>query len=156
MNIIDNKILKATRAAARKSPRRRANYCLHKKSSEYLQRMLQVVYRGTYFAPHKHAKKLELFVIVKGEMAVVTFDDGGKIRDLVILGEQVYMAEIAPKTWHSVVVLSQSAAFVEIIEGPYNPATHKIFTAWAPAEEQPGASAYLGMLEKQIRKQVRQ
>jgi len=149
LRIVDKKILKTTQLEARTSPRRRANYQLHQ-PEDCLQRMLQVVYHDTYFAPHKHAKKLESFVMLKGKMAVVGFSDQGKINELAILGEDTYMAEIVPGTWHSVIVLSKSAAFIEIIEGHYDPLTHKIFAPWAPAENTPSAAAYLELLQKQI------
>lgn len=148
MNVIDQAILEATEALAKHSPRRRAMYVLHQ-PADYLQRMLNVVKRGTYFGPHVHPEKLEFYVIVKGKLAVNIFDDLGHLKEQAILGQGDILAEIPPGTWHTVVVLSSTAAFIEIIEGYYDPATHKKFADWAPKEGDPAANAYLARLEKE-------
>ena len=147
LNVVDDDTIKTTRAKAKASPRRRANYCLHQ-PDDYLQRMLQVGFRGTYWPPHQHPDKLEFFVILSGEMAVLLLDGEGNVTDVSVLGRGAVMAEVPPGNWHSVIILSDEASFIEIIEGHYDPASHKHFAEWAPAEDAPEAARYLDDLTK--------
>lgn len=151
MNIVDSLILKDIRLKANKSPRKRAHYNLHK-PTDYLQRIVQVANIGTYAPPHRHLKKLELFVILRGRMAVIAFDDHGELQEVAVLGnDNVVLAEIPPGTWHSIVILDDNTSFVEIIEGYYDPATHKEFAPWAPSENTANAAQYLEQLTKRLK-----
>lgn len=135
---IDKLIIEKTLQEARKSPRRRAIYCFHN-SEDTLQRMINAGLSNTYARPHKHENpdKLEIFVILKGKVAIILFDDTGKIIYNIILEDkgQNKAFEIPPKVWHSFIILSNEAVLYEVIEGKYDPKTHKNFAEWAPAEE---------------------
>ncbi|MEK6819840.1 MAG: WbuC family cupin fold metalloprotein [Nanoarchaeota archaeon] len=147
-------IVEETLVKARISNRRRAIYCFHKSPDETPQRMINAFLEGTYARPHKHENpdKLETFTILSGDIAVLTFDNLGNIEDKVILSYngKNKIAEIPPRTWHSLVVLSQEAAVYEIIEGKYNPMTHKDFAPWAPSEEDSNFRDYLGTLRNAV------
>jgi cupin fold WbuC family metalloprotein len=151
---LDDSRLDAVLAAAQISPRRRSNFNMHG-PDDTLQRMVNAMCHGTYCQPHKHENpdKLEIFTVMRGEIAVPTFDDQGHILEVARLSAQgpIHQVEIAPRTWHTVVVLSESAVLYEIIEGRYHPATHKRFADFAPGERDAGAENYLKELEKQIR-----
>lgn len=136
VRILDSKLIEQTLQKARESPRKRANYCFHN-PDESLQRMVNAALFDTYFRPHKHENpdKLEIFSILKGKVAILTFDEAGGVVDVVRLDEEVKSVEIPPKTWHTVVVLSPEAVFHEIIDGKYDPKTHKEFSSWSPEEE---------------------
>ncbi len=150
MNVVDNDILAATAIKAETSPRKRENYDLHK-PKDYLQRILQVAKKGSYYPPHKHPEKLEFFMAIQGKLAVIIFDDDGTIRELTILGKDSIMAEIPAGSWHTVVVLSPNVSFIEVIAGYYDPATHKIFAPWAPTEDSERAAQYLKKLIRELK-----
>jgi cupin fold WbuC family metalloprotein len=139
---------------ARSSERRRAIYNYHH-PTERLQRMLNAGMRDTYVAPHvhDHPRKLELFVILRGSVAVVAFDKDGNVADCVVLSDKgpLRIAEIPAGTWHSFVVLTPSAVVYELVDGRYDPRTHKHFAPWAPEESDTrSALAFLKKLRRQI------
>lgn len=135
---------------ARQSPRLRTIYRLHE-HEEPVQRMVNALIPGTYTTPHKHENpdKVELFAILVGRVACLRFDDAGAVQQVCVLDAAgpVKVVDIPPRTWHSLVAL-QPSAVVEIIQGPYEAATHKNFAPWAPAEGAAGAAEYLRQLEE--------
>lgn len=130
---------------AKQSSRKRAILRLHE-HEEPVQRMVNAMIPGTYITPHKHEKpdKVELFSILFGKIAVVEFDERGEIVDVVELSAdgQNKVVDIPPRTYHTLIPLQPSAA-LEIIQGPYDAATHKTFAPWSPPEDNPKASDYL-------------
>ena len=137
---------------ARQSPRLRTIYRLHE-HEEPVQRMVNALIPGTYTTPHKHENpdKVELFTILVGKVACVQFTDAGTVEQVHVLDAAgpVKVVDIAPRTWHSLVALEPSAV-VEIIQGPYEAATHKNFAPWAPAEGTPETAAYLAKLTETV------
>jgi cupin fold WbuC family metalloprotein len=107
--------------------------------------MVNAMIPGTYIQPHKHENpdKVELFSILTGHMAVLQFDERGIVTDVIHLEENgsTRIAEIPPRTYHTVLPLMPSAA-LEIVEGPYEPDTHKQPANWAPPEDNAKAADY--------------
>lgn len=134
---------------AAESPRKRMIYRLHE-HEEPVQRMVNAMLPGTYTPPHKHENpdKVELFSILVGKFALLRFDDSGTVQDVFVLDAAGpnRIADIAPRTYHALVVLEPSAT-LEIIQGPYHASTHKQFAPWAPAEDSPDAPGYLKQME---------
>jgi len=155
MQKIDNQLIEEILKKARASPRKRALHCLHKPDSN-IQIMINACLQDTYVTPHKHENpdKKEIFCVLRGKGAIIIFDDSGKIKEKTILeeGGTVKAAVIPPRTWHSLVILSPEAVFFELLEGRYDPQTHKQFAPWAPTEEnKEEAKKYLQKLKEQIR-----
>lgn len=149
-NTIDETLVAGIVAKARVSPRQRANHCFHR-PDERLQRMVNCALKGSYFAPHRHEQpgKIEIFTVLRGKVLIVTFTDEGEIEDRIVLesGAGPWQSEIPPNTWHTLAILSADAVLYEIIDGHYDPATHKRFAPWAPPESDPHrAQAYLESL----------
>jgi cupin fold WbuC family metalloprotein len=117
--------------------------------------MLNAGMRDTYVAPHvhDHPRKLEIFVILRGSVAVVAFDKDGNLADCVVLSDKgpVRATEIPAGTWHSFVVLTRFAVVYELVDGRYDPRTHKRFASWAPAEHDTrSASVFLRKLRRRV------
>lgn len=159
-NRLEQGLVESVLAKARQSPRRRANHCFHG-PADRLQRMINAALRGSYFAPHRHKDpdKLEIFTILSGRVIVITFDDGGGIRDHAVLsrdgaaaaGTETWQVEIPAGTWHTLAVLSEEAVLYEVIDGHFDAGTHKRFAPWAPSEGNPeAAQAYLRNLLGEI------
>ena len=154
MKKIDKDIIKETSIKAQKSKRKRMNHNFHPKLSDPLQRMLNAVEPGTYIQPHKHEhpNKTEVFIIIKGRIAVIEFDNNGKIIEYIILDASKgnYGAEIKPHTWHTIISLEKGSVAYEVKNGPYIQIEDKHFAKWAPAEEDYEAGEYLKHLQKAI------
>ena len=153
---LTEKLISETLEKAKNSSRKRATYCFHK-PDDVLQRMLNVGFSETYVRPHKHEnpEKLEIFIILKGKVGILFFDDEGNIKDKKIISKQnqVYLAEIPTKTWHSFIVISPDAAMYELILGKYDPETHKVYPNWAPEKSTEEAKEYLEELRGYFEKQ---
>jgi cupin fold WbuC family metalloprotein len=135
-----------TRATA--SPRARAHHNVHESASDPVQRFFVAANRSSYFRPHRHLMKSELAMVLRGRFVVVTFDAVGKVTGRYAVGhDTASMAYETPRaTWHTLMADTDGAAFLEVKEGPYDPATASEFAAWAPPEGDPGAARFLEWL----------
>ncbi len=144
---IDKKILDDISANARLSARKRQNHNFHKGNEELLQRMLNALEPGTYIRPHKHENpdKNEVFIVLKGRILVVEFNDDGSLFEYIILDKntQNHAAEIPPGRFHSMISLETGTVAYEIKEGPYFPDTVKIFAPWSPEEGSPDTDTFI-------------
>ena len=75
-------------------------------------------------------------MIVRGRFDVLTFDGHGQVTARYAAGDgtDVLAYETPQDTWHTLVPGGDGGAFVEIKQGPYDPATSAEFAPWAPAE----------------------
>ncbi|WP_129779693.1 WbuC family cupin fold metalloprotein [Peristeroidobacter soli] len=141
MKLISNTLLDEIAAKAAASPRRRAHHNLHSSPSDLVQRFVVVAQSDTYIRPHRHMTKSELCTIVRGRFECVVFDADGTITERSVVGEGTpnLAFELPSQTWHTLIALTDGASFVEVKEGPYDPATAAEFARWAP--EEGGATA---------------
>ena len=100
--------------------------------------MLNALEPGTYTRPHKHRTpdKTEVFIILKGRILAVEFDEKGTVIDRVILdihGESRGV-EFPPRSIHSLICLEEDSVVYELKDGPYDPKSDKVFMSWAPHE----------------------
>ena len=144
---IDRKTIDETSRMAASSPRKRQNRNFHVSYGDPINRMLNAVEPEAYFPPHKHENppKREVFLILKGRVLMIEFDDDGRITDHVVLDtrEGSFGAEVGPGAWHSIVPLEKGSVLYEIKDGPYSKETDKIFAPWAPAEGAAGADDFV-------------
>lgn len=153
MRTIDQALLDKLMADAAVSPRQRTVYNLHE-YHETVQRMVNAVMPGSYITPHKHENpdKVEMIIALIGRVACVQFDPSGEIQEvhLADAAGRVRAIDIAPRTYHTMVALTP-CAMLEIIQGPYDAATHKKFADFAPHEGQPGTADYWQALNERIK-----
>lgn len=135
-------------AKAATSPRRRAHHNVHEQASDLVQRFFVVAQRASYFRPHRHLVKAELAMVLRGQIDVFTFDADGRVLARYAAGEGTSEMgyETAPATWHTLVVMSDVAAFLEVKEGPYDPKTAVEFAPWAPPEGDAATGQFLERL----------
>lgn len=140
---------------ARSSPRKRALKRLHDDDWEHAHRMLNALTPGTYVRPHRHTDeyKGEGFILLRGKLAVLIFDDVGQLdaaRSRWLATETGCLGmDIPPGVWHSLVALAETVIY-EVKGQPaggYVQDTDKDFAVWAPAEGAPEAAAYCQELE---------
>lgn len=152
MRTLTHEFLEELLEKARASARGRVNYNLHE-AHETVQRMINAMLPGSYVTPHKHENpdKVELISPLIGRVAAFQFDDFGNVVQAFAMdaahGNRV--VDIPPRTYHCFFALTP-AAILEIIQGPYDPATHKKFAPWAPLEGTPGCVEYMANLLRMI------
>jgi cupin fold WbuC family metalloprotein len=147
MKILDNRFLAELASKARSSPRLRAHHNLHESFDEPCQRLVIAMESGSYLQPHRHLvhPKPELFIVLRGLVAVLIFSDAGDIISSHALSSNSGISgfEVPPGTWHTVVSFAEGSAFVEVKPGPFQPIPPEDWAPWAPAEGTPGAPGYL-------------
>lgn len=150
MRLIDSAALDAISAAARRAPRGRLNLNFHHADADPSHRLLNAIEPSSYVAPHAHAdpRKDETIVVLRGRLGIVTFDSAGEVTQTVVAGpaEQVLGLTLPAGTFHSLVSLSEGTVFFESKAGPYRPPEAHERAAWAPAEQDEGAGAFLERL----------
>jgi len=143
---INNSIVNALSRDARKHERKRLNYNFHTDYQDPVNRMLNALEPETYVWPHRHKDpdKPEIFLILKGRLAVIEFDDTGNIVDHIVLDHAsgVYGVEIEPRVWHTAIALEPGTVVYEIKLGPYVATTDKNFAPWAPHHTSPESATY--------------
>ena len=151
---IDDKFTKPLVEKLKFLPRLRTNHNFHTDSNDTLQRMLNVMSKNTYVQPHKHESpdKREVFIILQGTVAVIEFDDSGKITDSIILNSEQanFAAEISVGVWHTIICIDETSVVYELKDVPYDPATYKEFASWAPNEGELDCLTYNENILKQI------
>lgn len=136
IKLISDALLDEMTAKAAASPRRRTHHNLHGSPNDLVQRFVVVAHSDTYIRPHRHMTKSELCTLVRGRFEVVVFDADGTITERSVIGAGTpnLAYELPSQTWHTLLALTDGAAFVEVKEGPYDPATAAEFAHWAPEE----------------------
>ena len=145
MKLISRTLLDELAAAAAASPRGRTHYNLHASAADAVQRYLVVADRRSYFRPHRHTTRAELALVVCGELDLLLFDEARRVTARYAFGAGAgnVAYENGPGIWHTVVVNRDATAFLEVKQGPYDPASASEFAGWAPAEGEPAAARFL-------------
>jgi len=120
--IINDELLDKITAEAEASPRLRMNYNLHESLDAKAQRLINVLLPGTPLPIHRHKHTSETYVILRGKMFVVFYNDlGAQIERFLLDPTQGnYGVQIPKGRWHGVEVIEPSAIF-EVKDGPYTP-----------------------------------
>jgi cupin fold WbuC family metalloprotein len=151
ITVIDDKLLDEVCAEAAASPRRRKNRNFHPRDEHPGHRLLNALMADTYIPPHRHLdpNKDETYVVLRGRLGLVEFDDAGAVmRTLKVgAGGAAIGVDVAHGTWHTAVALEDETVFLEAKAGPYLPLTAEEKAPWAPAENSPEAAAYLAKMK---------
>lgn len=138
MKRIDRQLLTTLSAQAAASPRLRAHHNLHPRLDDPAQRLCIAMEPGTYVRPHRHMQPetWEILLILSGAVALLIFDEGGKVRERVELaaGEKTTAVEIPANTWHAVVSLKTGTVVFEVKQGPYEPISEANYAPWSPVD----------------------
>lgn len=146
MKKLDDELFQALIEKAEQSERKRSHYCLHTEHSDPVQRMCIALKKGTYVRPHFHgqANKWELLLVLKGQLALVIFDQVGKVVEKLSLSPQqpIMGTEFPENTWHSIYPESDDVIILEVKPGPFTPAQESDFAPWAPKEGEPSVNQF--------------
>jgi len=156
LKVINQELLNELSQKAANSPRKRLNLNFHEDLTDPINRMLNAFEPGTYVQPHQHIEpsKREVFIVLKGSLVLVTFDDTGTPLDFILLDQSkgAYVIEIPPGIWHTVISLERGTVVYEIKDGPYLQPLDKNFAQWAPKEGDLECDQYLTWLTDQYYK----
>lgn len=124
--VIDNILLNKVTIDARQSRRLRMNYNLHDSLDAKAQRLINVLLPGTILPIHRHRHTAETYVILRGKMSVVFYNDNGKETERFLLNPTIgnYGVQIPKGQWHTVEIIEPSAIF-EVKDELYMPLDSK-------------------------------
>lgn len=147
MKLINDDLLDSLIIQAKESPRHRAHSNLHPKLEDPVQRLCIAMEPSTYVRPHRHSdpETWEVLLILRGSLAVLIFDNEGKVLERTVLsaGGPITALEFQQNTWHAPVSLESGTVVFEVKQGPYKPIAETNHALWAPAEDKPEAAKYL-------------
>lgn len=120
--IINDTLLNKITEEAKESRRLRMNYNIHESLDAKVQRLLNVLLPGTVLPIHRHRHTDETYILLKGKMFVVFYDDLGGQTERYLLDPSIgnYGVNIPKGQWHGIEVIKPSTIF-EVKEGPYMP-----------------------------------
>ena len=120
--MIDSNLLDRVEGEAAESPRLRMNFNFHESLDAKAQRLINVLLPGTALPIHRHRHTAETYVLLRGRMMVVFYDDLGAQTERYLLDPSVgnYGVNIPRGQWHGIEVIEPSAIF-EVKDGPYMP-----------------------------------
>ncbi len=151
---INHDLVKGISQDAKMNDRKRKNFNFHPAATDPMHRMIHASNPGTYVQPHKHESpdKTEAFIILKGKVVLIEFDDNGNIIDHFIMQANTanYGVEIPPRTWHMLITLQENSLFYEVKNGPWDLADDKFFAPWSPAEGDPDCKNYISSILKEL------
>ena len=151
MKIIDQKLLDQLSAQAAENPRLRKNFNIHTSDDFCCHRLFNAIEPHSYIRPHRHLDpvKDETFVIIRGKLGVIMFDEEGEVLEKAVIDAgDVSAVDIPHGHFHTAVSMEPGTIFFEAKAGPYLPLTDREKAHWAPEEGTPEAAAYLESLRK--------
>ena len=110
MKVINDQLINGVVEQAKQSPRLRMNYNFHQSLQDKCHRFLNALEPGTQIPVHHHPTKAETFVVLKGKVRVLTYNDDGEIIDSCIVSPDsgTYGVDIPKNVWHGVECLEHS------------------------------------------------
>jgi cupin fold WbuC family metalloprotein len=123
MRIIDNELLDKLTEQAANNERLRKNYNLHSSLNDHVQRLLNAMEPGTLLPIHRHLHTDETYVVLKGSLNVLVYNEKKKLTQTILLDPKKgkYGVSIPAAQWHSVEILEKGTVIFEVKQGPYEP-----------------------------------
>lgn len=119
---------------AQQSPRYRERLCLHASPTDPVQEMVIALAQPTYIPPHRQLNKRKSYLLIEGELAVVFFDNTGRLIHTVRMGTVEsglnFLYSFSAEVWHTAFPLTAVAVYLETIAGPYQPRQTE-FAPWS-------------------------
>lgn len=154
MKIINKQTLNQLSELARTNPRLRKNWNIHPNDDFPAHRLLNAMEPASYIRPHRHLdpNKDETFIIVRGKLGILIFDDGGNVVETLLLdasGDNIG-ADIPAGVFHTAVSLQEGTIFFEAKAGPFRMLTEEEKASWSPEDGTAEVDAYLNFMKSSI------
>ena len=123
MSIIDNNLLDSVKAKAIESDRKRMNFNFHTSPDSKAQRLLNALEPGTDLPIHRHHHSDETYVLLRGKINVMFYNDKGEETERFSLDPLIgnFGVHIPKGVWHTLEVLESGSTIFEVKDGPYTP-----------------------------------
>jgi cupin fold WbuC family metalloprotein len=147
---IDQQQLDRLSDQARENPRLRKNLNIHPNDEFCCHRLLNAMEPDSYIRPHRHLDpvKDETFVLIRGKIGVLMFDEQGSVTEKALLEpDGIVVLDIPHGRFHAAISLETGSIFFEAKAGPYIPISDAEKAGWAPEDGAPDTSAYLERLK---------
>lgn len=121
---IDSTLLDSVSAQACSSERLRMNFNFHECAEAPSQRMLNALEPGTVLPVHRHRHTAETYVLLRGKIRVMFYDESGTVEEESFLLDPLagaFGVNIPLGRWHSLEVLESGSVIFEAKDGPYAP-----------------------------------
>jgi cupin fold WbuC family metalloprotein len=117
--------------------RRRCRVCTHNEPNSNMHEMFIMHRHGNYVPIHKHLKSEESSLILKGEGALICYEDNGQVAEVIYLNSDVTKGcnylRVPVGQYHSLYIESDVFYFKETIEGPFIRGNYQEAN-WTPQE----------------------
>lgn len=99
--------------------------CLHKSINDKHQEMIILQKKYKFFPPKKNSKSDQTFLILKGKLLILIFDNKGKIKSKTLLHpKKTFLTRVKKNTYHCDVPLSNYSIHMETKNCIYNNKTN--------------------------------
>ena len=97
------------------------NYNFHDRLDAKAQRLLNAMEPGTELAIHRHQNTAETYMVVRGSIEVVYYNEKKEVIDTFIIDpkKEEYGIHIPIGQWHTLEVLEKYTVIFEVKDGPY-------------------------------------
>ena len=123
MKIINTELLNEVTEKAQENSRLRMNYNFHTSLDSKAQRLLNALEPGTEIPVHRHLNTRETYVLLRGKLKVMFYNDDCELTETMILDPKTgdFGIDIPKGQWHSIEVLETGTVIFEVKDGPYSP-----------------------------------
>lgn len=159
--VFENRIITDLSKISDSNSRKRQHFNLHKNFNEKCQVLINFLKYDTYIRPHNHSDsmKSEYIFCLMGEVGIAAFNQNGDILEKHILkplsgnalkASEAFCIKFTPKTYHTVLCLSDEAVILEVKEGPFDNTKAKKFAKWSFSDDNAKSKLFLQNLKQKI------
>ena len=132
---LDKKFINEIISKCEKSNFKKLRYCFHKDKKSKVQEMIICHKKDYYVRPHKHIDKDESIFVIKGFAKAIFFDNHGKIKKIIKLGEinskRAFYYKLNKKFFHMLLIESEYFIFHEVSNSSFKK-NKTLFAKWSP------------------------
>ena len=121
--VLDSELLDKLTEEAKGSERLRMNFDLRTTPDDQSQRMLNAMEPGTQVPIHRHPNTSETFVVLRGSIRQLSYDDSGNVTEDIVLkaGVEPNAISIPKGVWHRAECLESGTILFEAKDGAFEP-----------------------------------
>ena len=115
----------------------KSRICSHTSNKDKIHEMFIFHKKGAYVRPHRHINKLESFHLISGKATIIFFDNNGKHKKIIKMGNyqsgKIFYYKIFKSFYHTVLI-EKDVLFQEVTSGPFVK-NKTIYAKWSPKEK---------------------